>query len=302
MHRKLPFVLCSLALTLLVGCGTTQGHNVPASPSPTLSGEATATPEPTPAPTPTPTPEPTPTPTPEPTPEPVEPYEFGTPLEESEPVADDSFFDSAAFLGDSRTEGLQLFGGIKNGDYLWARGMTVFGVDSSTHPVNGSSGGMLETLGQKEYDSVYILLGLNELGYNSGNYERGLGTMIDRVLEIQPEAVIYLQLMPPVNNAACRANGLGRYITNENVTLFNEAITRVAADKKVALLNIAEAYAGEDGQLPAELSADGCHFAAGAYGRWADYLRTHTIDRERYFANREAALAEQAPAEQAPEQ
>ena len=42
------------------------------------------------------------------------------PVEESDPVADDSFFDDAVFLGDSRTEGFELFSGMKHGDFYWA--------------------------------------------------------------------------------------------------------------------------------------------------------------------------------------
>ena len=65
-----------------------------------------------------------------------------------------------------------------------------------------------------------------------------------------------------------------------------------AAEKKVVLLNTAEAYLGEDGQLPAELASDGCHFAYSAYKHWADYLRRHVIDQERYFLSRAQALAQ----------
>lgn len=84
----------------------------------------------------------------------------------------------------------------------------------------------------------------------------------------------------------CRANGLASYINNDNVAAYNEAITQVAADKRVVLLNTAEVYTGEDGQLPRELANDGCHFVYGEYGRWADYLRSHVIDPERYFYSR----------------
>lgn len=47
----------------------------------------------------------------------VLPYAFGTPLEESDPVEDDSFFDDAVFLGDSRTHGFQLYSGLTHGDF-----------------------------------------------------------------------------------------------------------------------------------------------------------------------------------------
>ena len=292
MCRKLSCIAFAL-LFLLAGCSfdvpspaaSSRVLPPPGSGAPVQSGQAG---EPSPEPTPTPTPEPTPTPTP--TPEPVEPYQFGTPLEECEPVEDDSYFDNTVFLGDSRTEGFQLFSGMKHGDFFWARGMTVFRAGSEKYRVfeiDGQEYNMLEALAQKEYDSVYIMLGVNELGVTAGSYESGLKTLLDRVLELQPEAVVYLQLMPPLNDSLCRRNGLASYINNENLSAFNEAIVRAAAEKRVVLLNTAEVYTGEDGQLPAELAADGCHFALSAYTRWADYLRCHVMDRDRYFGNRE---------------
>ena len=147
----------------------------------------------------------------------------------------------------------------------------------------------MEALRRRSFDAVYIMIGVNELGYPVESYEAGLSALVDKVVEAQPEAVVYLQLMPPLNDAMCRANGLAWYINNANVQRFNEVIRRMAAEKKVALLNTAEVYTGEDGQLPAELSRDGCHFMYGEYSRWANYLRSHVIDRERYFYSREQA-------------
>ncbi len=297
MHVKRSFAACALLLSLLAGC-TSAAVQDPAGSSAVLGGTppASATPEPTPTPSPTPTPTPTPAPTPEPTPtpEPVEPYEFGTPLEESEPVEDDSFFDTAVFLGDSRTEGFQLFSGLKHGDFYWGRGMTVFRARSEDYrvfEVEGQKYNMLEALALERYESVYIMLGVNELGYPAESFESGLGELLDDIVALQPEAVIYLQIMPPLNDAMCRANGLQGYINNANLSAFNEAIVRLAQAKKLVLLDTAAAYTGEDGQLPAELANDGCHFAYSAYSRWADYLRAHVMDRERYFRNRELALS-----------
>lgn len=290
MYRRVSLFTCALLLFLAAGCGSTSGHYVPSlSPdsAPPAASDAPSMP-----PEPAASPEAAPAPTPEPTPEPVKPYQFGMPLEESEPVKDDSFFDNTAFLGDSRTEGLQLFSGLKHGDFFWARGMTVFRADSEDYRVfeiDGESYNLVEALALKQYDNIYIMLGVNELGYPTESYEEGLSALLDKILELQPEAVVYLQVMPPLNDALCRQNKLADYINNENLSKFNEAIVRLAELKKVVLLDTAQAYAGADGQLPAELANDGCHFAYGAYKLWADYLRNHVMDRERYFALREAA-------------
>ena len=217
------------------------------------------------------------------------PYSFGAYLEESEPVADDSFFDHAVFLGDSRTEGLQLYSGLTHGDFFWKRGMTVFRVDSEewTFEIDGEELTMIEALGKKQYDSVYIMIGVNELGYPVSSYERSLGIFIDQLIEAQPDAVIYLQTMPPVNDQAARDNNLGSYINNDNINAFNEVIIHMAAEKRVVLLNTAEVFRDEYGQLPADMTSDGCHFKYGSYRLWADYLRCHIIDPARYHDSRE---------------
>ena len=282
MRQKLSYCLAAaLSLSLLAGCSAA-GPSAPSD----LGTQAAQTPQPDPTPMPDPTPEPTPTPLPWPV------YEFGVPLEESDPVEDDSFFDNAVFLGDSRTEGLQLFSGLSHGTFYWARGMNVFRADDPEFkviPIGGETYSVVDALKQRSFDLVYIMIGVNELGYPVESYETGLNNLIDHVLATQPDAVVYLQIMPPLNDAICRANGLASYINNENLQKFNEVVQRVAAEKKVALLNTAEVYTGADGQLPAELAGDGCHFTTDGYARWADYMRSHVIDRELYFYSREQA-------------
>ena len=211
-------------------------------------------------------------------------YSFGTYLEESEPVTDDSLFDHAVFLGDSRTEGLQLYSGLTHGDFFWKRGMTVFRVDSEewTFEIDGEELTMIEALGKKQYDSVYIMIGVNELGYPVSSYERSLGIFIDKVITAQPDAVIYLQTMPPVNDQVARENNLGSYISNDNINAFNEVIIHMAAEKRVVLLNTADVFRDKNGQLPEDMTSDGCHFKYGKYSLWADYLRCHIMDPARY--------------------
>lgn len=220
----------------------------------------------------------------------AESYVFGTALEQGGTV-EDTYFDNAVFLGDSRTEGLMLYSGLTHGDFLWHRGMSVFHADSAKYrvvEVNGEKYTLTEALARKQYGAVYLMLGINELGYSSASYETTLAALVDRIQKIQPEAVVYLQTLMPVNDVKVREKELSAYINNENVEAFNRAIVRVAKEKRVVLLDTASLYRGEDGQLPAELTADGVHFTVRGYGKWADYLRCHVMDRETYFALRGA--------------
>ncbi len=276
--RRSILLLLALCLALpLCACGPKQPA---ASSVPPASQPVEPTPD-TPADT---TPEPTPEPTP--TPEPL--YQFGTPVAESGPLADDSYFEDAAFVGDSRTDGLRLYGGLHAGDYLCKTSMSVFHADDSgyTVEVGGKKLTLMAALRAKQYNKVYIMLGLNELGYAASAYEKQLRVFLDDVIAAQPNAVIYLELMPPVNESMTKQS----WHTNANVDAFNEINARVAAEKHIALLDVAEVYRGGDGQLKEEYaSGDGVHFKADAYPYWADYLRTHIIDRDWYFASREGA-------------
>ncbi len=62
--------------------------------------------------------------------------------------------------------------------------------------------------------------------------------------------MIYLQTLPPINDQVARSSGLAEYQNNDNVNAFSQAIVRrVAKEKHVVLLDTAQAYRGEDGQL-----------------------------------------------------
>ena len=225
-------------------------------------------------------------------------YRFGTYLGQSAAV-DDSYFSNAVFLGDSRTEGLQYWSGIKTATFYWKRGMSVFTVDSSSSTyrfsVNGQNVSLLGTLSQRQYEKVYILLGINEISSPTSSYEIALSSFVDKVIAAQPNAVIYLQTNPPLNDALAK-NRLGAVFTNEKVNAYNAAVARVAAAKRVVLLDINGIYRDAGGQLPANLSSDGCHFSsASSYTLWASYLRTHTIDTALYHSLRNSSIPSATP-------
>jgi hypothetical protein len=296
MKRQLTAILAAvLCLGLLGGCAAGKGaasdpsgtgQAGPASALPTDAARETppqSSDEPEPSETPeiSETPEPTPTPVPD-----TQPYEFGQPVGESDPV-DEDYFDDAVFLGDSRTEGLQLYSGLKSGDFFWHKGMTVFRVDDPEHrviEVDGQKMTMMEALALKQYAKVYIMIGINELGYPVSSYNKGLRAMVDRVKELQPGAVIYLQTLPPINEAVAKASGLGDYINNANIDAFNDVVVQTAADKQVALLDTVSVFRTENGDLDADMAADGVHFRRAGYQIWYEYLKTHTLTAEEYAA------------------
>jgi hypothetical protein len=275
MKTLIPLTLLLLLLT--AGCAPGGASTVQAAePVPPAAGapaeaDLDAAPDETPDATPVPTPTPTPTPT---------PYDYAAPVPESAP-AEDGWFADAVFIGDSRTDGLRLYSGIRDVDFLCYKGLTVFELMNDKAVIDSGAGkiSVFQALGEKQYGKVYLMLGVNELGYyNDQGFADAYGAVVDRVRQLQPGAQIYLQSIVPVNQETCQATGQPSYITNEQIAVYNGLIETVAQERQVYYVDVAEALVDETGTLPADASADGIHFHREGYQAWYAYLKTHTVE------------------------
>lgn len=227
---------------------------------------------------PTPTAEPsdvTFTPTPTPTPEP-EPYDFTQPVPKSDEAAAD-YFSDAVFIGDSRTDGFLRYSGVQGADGIYYTGLSIFGVQDKK-VINRADGKktVLEALAEKQYGKVYLALGVNELGYkNDAYFYETYLAVIDAIREIQPDAIIYIENLIPLNESKVNQS----YLRNDHLRTYNELMARVAEEKQVAYLDLYSAFADEDGQLPGDASNDGVHMKKPYCEKWLAYLRTHVVSR-----------------------
>lgn len=84
------------------------------------------------------------------------PYDFSQPAPRSEAV-DNSYFDDAAFVGDSRTDGFMLYSGIGTGTNLTSNGLSIFKLaEKKTLKIDGQKYTLLEALALEEYGKVYL--------------------------------------------------------------------------------------------------------------------------------------------------
>lgn len=216
----------------------------------------------------------------EPPADPVQaPYDFSQPAPEREAV-DNSYFSDAAFVGDSRTDGFMLYSGIGTGDSLTSNGLSIFKLaKKKAVEINGNSYTLLEALALKEYGKVYLSLGINELGYaDDEGFYRAYSDAIDAIRAAQPNAVIYIQNLIPLNEEVIAATGGKDYLTNEHLRVYNELMRQVAQEKQVVYLDVYSAFADENDQLPAEASKDGVHLKSDYCKKWLEYLKTHTVE------------------------
>lgn len=215
-------------------------------------------------------------------------YNFSKPVPES-PAVENDYFKDAAFIGDSRTDGFLIYSGIGNGENLTSNGLSIFKLkDKKALTIDGVKYTLLEALKLKQYGKVYLSLGVNELGYydDQGFYE-AYCQAIDSIRACQPNAVIYIQGLIPLNEKAIAAAGGASYLKNDHLLIYNDLMKQVAEEKQVAFLDLNPEFTGADGQLPEDASKDGVHLKKAYCQQWLEYLKTHTVSYETLYPNQE---------------
>lgn len=193
------------------------------------------------------------------------------------PEVEQSYFDDAVFIGNSRSEGFKLYAGVNNASYLVYKGLNVRTIlTKEITEIDGQKLTAIQALEKRKYGKIYIMLGINELGWPYENvFIEEYGATLDKIKSLQPDAVIYVQSIFPVSAAR---DAKGDSVNNKRILTYNELIKKMVREKGVYYLNVAEALQNEAGVLPPEASNDGVHLkAAYCKNNWLSYLKTHTI-------------------------
>lgn len=211
----------------------------------------------------TPTPEATATPAPT-----EEPSSSETKLENT----DNSCFENSAFVGNSMLEDLDMYGIIDNADFYAKTGLTVTNVFTET-TVDGTAP-IMEEVTSKKYDKVFLMFGLNELGWSySDVFVEDYAKIIDTLRESNPDVEIYVQSLFPVSKERSDKNLYG--VTNEKIEEYNELLKTMAKEKNVTYVDVHASMVTEDGTLPDGASPDGVHPNMDYCKTWVQYLRDH---------------------------
>lgn len=223
-------------------------------------------------------------PEPEPEPEPSKPvYVYGDVVPES-PEVEGVHFAKTAIIGDSRSQGLMAYGDLGGGANMTGLGLSVYNIwDKAYVETGGGSLTCLQALERDTYEAVYIGLGANCLGYlNVEKFYSNYCRLVDEIRLRQPNAVIYVQNIIPVNEPILRGMNYAECFNNDAVRQYNEYIKRIAQEKNLYYLDLYTLFLDETGQLPRDAGGDGLHLTVSYTKIWAEYLRTHIIDPEVY--------------------
>ena len=200
--------------------------------------------------------------------------ELASTVPESE-RADSSYFDDAAFVGDSITNGIKSYGLMNNTTVIANTGLNPSTIltDAKIN-MGGTYVTALEALGMTQPAKIYVMQGSNGIAwFDLETFVDLYAQLIDSILEQHPDSVVYVQSILPVTQSYSDADN---DISNAKIRQYDEAIRQMAIEKGVHYLNVAEALSDETGALPEEASPlDGMHFGPTYYNKWFDYLKTH---------------------------
>lgn len=184
-------------------------------------------------------------------------------------------FSNSAFLGDSRTEGLKVYGVVSDADFYTSVGITVKDVMEKKKFLlqDGTYGTMLDAVSQKNYDRIYLMFGINELGWPyKESFVNYYTTIVNTLKEKFPNTDIYIQsILPMVEKRT------DEIYNNDKIRLFNTYIKEVADSTGVNYIDVGVAVADSIGALPENGSNDGIHLNKEYCFIWAEYLKEQTI-------------------------
>ena len=182
-------------------------------------------------------------------------------LEKKECVPDD-YFDTAVFLGDSRTVSLMKTGYIPIENTFAVNGIShieyidyIF-TDSTT----GKTGTIYDILSARKPEKIFIALGINGVAYTDHDtfldtYDR----LIKKIQSASPDSIIVIQSMLPVNEKTY--TGSNKNLTNELIDYMNGELLDYATNHRLYFLDFSDELKGDDNNTKSEYDyGDGLHF------------------------------------------
>lgn len=193
---------------------------------------------------------------------------------------DMDYFTDALFIGDSLTQGFQIYSSaISNAHYAAyvGAGPQHF-ISGTVTNVNGEVVTAMDEILAASPKKVYILLGTNALPLLTDEaFVKYYNDFLDLLTAKLPEDTLYyLQGIPPVT--AAKAESDPEKYKNERIVGLNEQIAAMAYTRGWKYLALPTAFADEAGVLRSDYvsGSDGIHLNAAGYEAWKEYLITHT--------------------------
>lgn len=186
------------------------------------------------------------------------------------PKTDIVFDNSYAFLGNSIVGDLEAYYVADDADIYSYVGMNVATVFDQK--VDGHKKPLLEEMLSKDYKTIFIMFGMNEVGWSySDIFVEDYSELVDEIQDKLPNAKIYLLSITPITRAqeADKESDL----TSKNIMEYNKLIKQVANDKNIGYLDVNKYISDENGFLADDDSPDGYHLQPNCSLRLVDTIK-----------------------------
>lgn len=207
--------------------------------------------------------------------------DFRLAAQPASPAVERSSFSDVSFLGDSLTQGMQLYDtGLPNAHFCAYKGVGPNAVVNNTtcRRADGEKEVPMEALASQQPQALYILLGTNVLTADSDytSFLTYYRLMLDMITQALPGTPVYVQSITPVRPEVAAKKG-HEGLNRDRLCRINDELAAVALEKNCSFLNLWEVLADENGDLKAEYAQpDGYHLKPEGYTAWVDYLCSHT--------------------------
>ena len=178
------------------------------------------------------------------------------------------------FVGDSRTVGIREYSGLKGADFFCSVGMNVFDVTAESLSVDGVGNVTLsQLLSKKQYSKVYIMLGINEVGYPHSSVVDKYSKVLDLIKEKQPNASIIIEANLHVSKSRSDSD---KVVNNASINDLNTKLSALADGSKVFYIDANTIFDDASGSLSSDMTSDGTHLYAKYYPTWVEWISTET--------------------------
>lgn len=193
-------------------------------------------------------------------------------------TVDNTYFENAVFLGDSRMRAFIKYSGISGLRAYSYMGLTVEKYFSEkTFQIGDSKLSASEALElDRNFDKVYLMFGTNELGWAFPDiFIQKYVKVIEHIRECNPDAAIFVCSVLPVSENAYKKQ---TFLKNETVWSYNELLREMSTEQEAYFLDFATLVATENGALPTDASTDGIHPNKEYVEICFDFIRSHGIE------------------------
>ncbi len=189
--------------------------------------------------------------------------------------ATSEYFNDALFIGDSRTVGLSEYGDLGKASVFATNGMSVYNVFTSEISIPSIGKSNLEhLLSNNDFAKIYIMLGINELGYDFNTSIDNYIYLVDTIKVLAPDALIFLQANLHVTQDRSNSDNI---FNNSNIDRFNSRIANLADNNTIFYIDINEVFDDENGNLSSKYTSDSTHVLGKHYHDWSSWLSTKAI-------------------------